>query len=114
MVVHDRVQTEQWLQEKVNREKVIQEIKPKRKRRGVWTVVGIQSLACVVILLLAVLFRFAGGSAYEELRRGFYRALEKNELMTVMSRLWDKEPFDDAEYAEDGSVKQEGFTEPSG
>ncbi|MBR0447217.1 MAG: hypothetical protein IIX28_01965 [Clostridia bacterium] len=111
MVVHDRAQIEQWAQSRVDNQQEARKKKTEKCRRGRWSILGIQSLACALLLLLAVLFRLVGGSAYDGLRQGFYRALEKNELMAVMSRLWDKEPFYGVEFTDEESVKQTDFTD---
>lgn len=112
MVVHDRVKTEQWAQERAIKEQSEPSEKPREKRRrDVWAVTFVQSLACVVLALFVLLFRLVGGDAYEELRQGFHNAMEKNELMAVWSRLWDGDPFYDLEYEEENDVKQQNFTE---
>lgn len=112
MVVHDSAQIEQWTQNRADKERKEHTKKQEKSRRGIWSILGMQSMACAVLFLLVMLFRLAGGSAYDGLRQGFLRALEKNELMAVVSRLWDKEPFYDLEYTEEGSVKQSNFTDP--
>ena len=111
MVVHDRAQMEQWAQSRANNKQEVCKGKTEKSHRGRWSILGIQSLACALFLLLAVLFRLVGGSAYDGLRQGFFRALEKNELMAVMSRLWDKDPFYDLEYTDEGPVKESNFTD---
>lgn len=110
MVVHDPIQTEKLAQNRSASEQITQKLQSREKSRSAWSVIGIQSLACVVLLLLVVLFRLMGGSAYEGLRQGFHRALERNELMTVISRLWDENPFYDLEYTDEGAVKETNFT----
>ena len=57
-----------------------------------WLVVAVQSIACAVILLLALFVRIGGGSAYDELRRGFGDSLRSNDLMAALARLWDGDP----------------------
>ena len=111
MVVHDRTQMEQWAQSRAESKREEEEKTKDTHRRGHWSILAIQSLACALFLLLAVLFRIVGGSAYDGLRQGFFRALERNELMAVMSRLWDNDPFSDVEYTDPESVKQTDFTD---
>lgn len=67
--------------------------KPPRAVGG-WQVVAVQCIACAVILLLALFVRVGGGSAYEELRRGFGDGLRSNDLMAALAQLWDGEPTD--------------------
>jgi len=110
MVVHDPLQTENLVQNRLASEQITKKIQSRKKSRSAWAVIGIQSLACAVLLLLVVLFRLMGGNSYEGLRQGFHRALERNELMTVISRLWDEDPFYDLEYTDEGSVKEKNFT----
>ena len=61
---------------------------------GGWTVLAVQSIACVVILLLALLARVAGGEAYEQLRHGFADSLASNDLVAALTRLWDGDPLE--------------------
>ena len=62
---------------------------PKLKKRHTLSVVAVQSLACGVILLLALLLRAAGGESYEQLRRQFHDELMSNDLMGALAALWD-------------------------
>ncbi len=67
--------------------------KPPRAVGG-WQVVAVQGIACAVILLLALFVRLGGGSAYDELRRGFSDGLRSNDLMAALAQFWDGEPTD--------------------
>lgn len=89
MVVHDPENQERWTAERSVREQKRQA--PDKTRSGRWSVLAVQSLACGLVVALVLLLRLAGGTAYEELRQGFQDALMKNELVGVLSRLWDGE-----------------------
>ncbi|MBE6806890.1 MAG: hypothetical protein E7527_02585 [Ruminococcaceae bacterium] len=98
MVVHDRDAEQRWTQQRVMQEE--------KKKKGVlrcrrWSVLGVQSLACVAVLLLVFVLKLAGGGAYEELKQSFRGALEENQLMTVLSGLFEEEEVD---------VKEHSFT----
>lgn len=86
MVVHNQEQQQAL---STQREKRVKPPKEKKGSSGRWSVLTVQSLACAVMLFLVVLFRMAGGGAYEELRQGVRSALMKNEWMTALARLWD-------------------------
>lgn len=88
MVVHNRENQQQWAEQRA-----AQEQKKRRvaARTGGWSVLGVQSLACVAILLLVFVLKLAGGGAYEQLKQSFREALSKNQLMSVLSGLWDTE-----------------------
>lgn len=105
MVVHDREAQKRWSEQRVMRE-TRKEKSASRSRR--WSVVGLQSLACVAIVLLVFMFKLAGGSAYERLKQSFWGALEQNRLMAVFSDLWGEEKT--AESSEDDGVKEDDFT----
>ena len=111
MVVHNQEQTELWRQQKKTQKHREEKSNVIKKKKQSWSVIGVQSLACVVLFLMALLFRLIGGGAYEDLRLGFHRALEENELMTVVCRLLDMDPLLSSQSAEDSDVKQVGFTE---
>lgn len=105
MVVHDQENRERWTAERMAREQEKQ--KPPKQRFGRWSVLAVQSLACGLVVALTLLLRVAGGTAYEELRQGFQDALMKNELMSVLSRLWDGEVAFDGD---ESDVKETDFT----
>lgn len=86
-----RLKEKQALELAAQQEK--EEEKPPRAVGG-WQVVAVQSIACAVILLLALFVRVGGGSAYDELRRGFSDSLRSNDLMAALAQLWDGEPTD--------------------
>lgn len=65
-----------------------------RRTGSGWQVVAVQSIACVVILLLALLMRTAGGSAYEQLRKSFNDSMMSNDLLATLAVLWDGDPLD--------------------
>ena len=105
MVVHDQENCERWAVERIAQER--EKPAPPSPNVGGWSVLAIQSLACGLVVALALLLRVAGGTAYEEFRQGFQDALMRNELMGVLSRLWDGEMgLNGVENAEKG----EGFT----
>lgn len=103
MVIHDSEQQQQWEEKRREQSEKKQIMVAKRSRR--LSVIAVQSLACAVLLLAAVLLRVAGGPAYAGLQQRFYDALAGNELVSVWMKLWDPEPFGTEE-----SVKSDGFT----
>lgn len=112
MVIHDPQQQQQWAQEQQTRSRAKTPSKPKRPRR--LSLVAVQCLACGVILLVALLFRVAGGSAYTQLQQRFEDALTGNELMTVLMRWWDGDPAESSSLWEEEGVKEQSFTPSSG
>ncbi len=66
----------------------------KKKAYGVGLVVAVQSIACVVVLLLALLVRTAGGEPYARLCKSFQESLMRNDLMAALAALWDGDPAD--------------------
>lgn len=112
MVIHDPQQQQQWAQQQQTRSRAKTPSKPKQPRR--LSLVAVQCLACGVILLVALLFRVAGGSAYTQLQQRFEDALTGNELMTVLMRWWDGDPDESASLSEEEGVKEQSFTPSSG
>lgn len=104
MVIHDEERIEAWLQERAE-----QEIKPQKPPRK-WhlSVVGVQSIACGVVVLVALLLRVAGGEAYGALRQRFQEALTRNEWATAVALLWDE---DELKSSTTEDVKSNDFTE---
>lgn len=60
------------------------------------SVVGVQCIACIVAIGLAALLRFAGGTAYEQLRQTFRECVLRNDLLATLAILWDGDPLESA------------------
>ncbi len=73
-----------------------EEARKEERKRHRLSVVGVQSIACAVALLLTLLLRFAGGSAYEQLRQSFQEHLMRNDLLAALAALWDGDPLEGA------------------
>ncbi|MBQ5841392.1 MAG: M23 family metallopeptidase [Clostridia bacterium] len=56
--------------------------------------VAVQCIACGVAVLLALLLRTAGGSAYEQVRQSFRESLLRNDLPAMLALLWDGDPLE--------------------
>ena len=110
MVVHDRESQELWAEQRQKQEQEKPQEEKSRPRR--WSVLAVQSIACVVILLMAFLLKLAGGSAYEELKQEFRHALADNQLMATLAGWFDGSS--DGENSGESSVKALTFTEDSG
>ncbi len=73
-------------------------IREERKAReknaacGGWRLLAVQSIACVVILLLALFVRLGGGTMYEQLRGLFGDSLLRNDLAAAVVAIWDGDP----------------------
>lgn len=103
MVIHDETRIEAWTQERVEQKKPQE--KPRRKIH--LSVIGVQSIACCVVVLLALLLRVAGGEAYDALRQQFQQAMARNEWATAVALLWNDDPLDKAK---EEVVKPDDFT----
>ena len=68
---------------------------PPRKRHGAGLVVAVQSIACVAVLLMALLLKAAGGEPYEQLCARFQEYLQRNDLLAAVAALWDGDPLDE-------------------
>lgn len=49
---------------------------------------AVQSVACVVILLIALLMRFIGGGAFDQLRQSFNQAMMDNSVINTLASLF--------------------------
>ncbi len=107
MVIHDSDQQQRWAEQ----QQQMRQRKPEKKR-GPLSVTAVQSLACCCILLLALLFRLAGGDAYEGLRQTFYKAMQGNEWVSALAGLLDDTSPNDVS-APKSDDKADGFTPSS-
>lgn len=106
MVVHDETRVQAWTRA---REKKAE--REKRRATGHWSVVAVQSIACCVAVLLALLLRMAGGEAYSSLRRSFQQALARNEWVAAVALRWDGDPLEKVETEELSDDKEDAFTD---
>lgn len=106
MVVHDEVRIQEWTQAR-------EEKQEKEKRRPTFhvSVIAVQSVACCVAVLLALLLRMAGGEAYASLRRSFQQALARNEWVSAVAKAWDGDPIEKTVKTEGDDVKEDTFTD---
>lgn len=106
MVEHDETRVQAWAQAR--------EKKHEREKRHTalhLSVVAVQSIACCVAVLLALLLKVAGGDAYRSLQQSFQQALARNEWVSAVALMWDGDPLERTEEAEAVGVKEEDFTE---
>lgn len=106
MVIHDQERQDYWTEQRIEQNKQMRERKKPRRI----SVITVQCLICLVAVLLAAVLRFVGGEAYEQLRYGVTSALNGNELMTAVMRLWDDEPTEVPSSNEESGVKPDDFT----
>lgn len=104
MVEHDAARMQTWAEtrEKQETERAISQQSASRHL----SVMAVQSIACCVAVLLALLLRVAGGDAYHSLRHSFQQALVRNEWVSAMALLWDGNPL---EKEVPSDVKELGF-----
>lgn len=102
MVIHNEMQVQEWIQP--------QEEPVHTPRRRHFSVLAIQSIACGVVVLLALLLRVAGGEAYESLQTRFRQALVRNEWVTALAVLWDGNPLEKVDDFEEITGKENAFT----
>ena len=55
-----------------------------------WQLLLVQSISCAVVLLIALLLRVAGGSAFEQLREKFNQSIMDNTFASTIAGLFDK------------------------
>lgn len=89
----------------------------RRDSRSGLPLIAVQSLSCVVIILIALVMRFAGGEAFQQLRQSFSESLMSNSLMATLSALVDQntgkgEETDPTTTAPAGETTAPSETEP--
>ena len=109
MVEHDASRVQAWTETREKTQK--QNRKPGKGAALHLSVVAVQSIACCVAVLLAMLLRVAGGEAYRSLQQSFRGALVRNEWVSAVALLWDGDPLEQMEKTEETDVKEENFTE---
>lgn len=88
--------------------------------RSGFPLIAVQSISCVVVILIALVIRFAGGEAFEQLRQSFSDSLMNNSLMATLSALVEGSSGEgnggesSTETSDDTSGASDAKTEPSG
>ena len=106
MVVHDETRVQEWTQAREKKQE-----REKGHPALHLSVMAVQSIACCVAVLLALLLRMAGGEAYQSLRKSFQKGLVRNEWVTSMALLWDGDSIEKTDKEEGVAVKEETFTD---
>ncbi|HPU58824.1 MAG TPA: hypothetical protein PLG48_04860, partial [Candidatus Avimonas sp.] len=57
-----------------------------------WQLVLVQSISCIVVILIVFLFKLVGGTAFKELRDSFNKAIMSNSLMATIAALFEPAP----------------------
>lgn len=105
MVIHDQEKEQVWVAQRVAAHK---EKEHKRDKKKSLSVLGVQCLACGVILALALLLKTLSPNVYTHAQTLFRNYLSSNELLTSLALWWDRDVEEEIEEAED--VKRDNFT----
>ena len=62
-----------------------------KKKAGAagWQLVAVQSISCLVVVLIALVFRLIGGSAFSQLRQSFNESIMSNSIIATLAALLD-------------------------
>lgn len=52
-----------------------------------WQLVAVQSISCIVVVLIVFMFKMIGGSAFKQLRESFNKSIMSNSLMATIAAL---------------------------
>lgn len=84
--------------------------KGKRHSSGGWQLLVVQSISCLVVLLIAFLMKLAGGAAFDQLRESFNAAIMDNSFTSTLAGLLDSS---EKEGETTTSAESGGTTAPS-
>lgn len=93
----------------------------KKNKSSGWQLIAVQSISCVVLILIALVFRMIGGSAFSQLRESFNHSIMSNSILATLAALIES-PKDDSSKKEEssesgdtsGSEASSSEEEPSG
>lgn len=62
-----------------------------KKKAGAagWQLIAVQSISCLVVILIALVFRLIGGSAFAQLRQSFNQSIMSNSIVATLAALLD-------------------------
>lgn len=61
-----------------------------------WQLIAVQSISCLVVILIALVFRLIGGSAFSQLRQSFNQSIMSNSVIATLAALLDTPGPDDS------------------
>lgn len=82
-------------------------------RGGGASLLAVQSISCVVVILIALVMRFAGGEAFQQLRQSFNESVMSNSIMATLAALITGGTEGEPPSGESGT-SSDGSSEPSG
>ena len=88
-----------------------------RQSSGGFRLIAVQSISCVVVLLVVLAMRLMGGSAFEQLRESFNESIMSNSILATFIALWEEnggspsssDPVSDAASSEGESSDTSGM-----
>mgnify|MGYP000986796943 CR=1 FL=1 len=73
-----------------------------------WQLVAVQSISCVAVILIVLVFKLIGGSAFSQLRDSFNKSIRSNSLLATLAAMID---VPDEKNEDDSSVTQSSTQE---
>lgn len=76
---------------------------PKISASG-WQLIAVQSISCLIVIIIVVIFRMAGGSAFSQLRESFNQSIMDNSILATLAGLWENPGSDDVSVSDDSDM----------
>ncbi len=76
--------------------------KQRENKSSGWQLIAVQSISCVVVILIVLLFRVIGGKSFTQLRQSFNKAIMSNSIIATLAALIEA-PSEDPDKEESGS-----------
>lgn len=81
----------------------------KNKSSG-WQLIAVQSISCVVVILITLLFRVIGGSSFAQLRESFNKSIMSNSILATLAALIESPSKDSDDKTPGSDTTTEGST----
>lgn len=79
-----------------------------------WQLIAVQSISCLVVILVALVFRLIGGSAFSQLRQSFNQSIMSNSVIATLAALLDTPGSGDSSSGGDGPSDGDGSSSAAG
>ncbi|MDD2417967.1 MAG: M23 family metallopeptidase [Oscillospiraceae bacterium] len=90
-------------------------VRDEQKNKGSgWQLLAVQSISCVVLILVVLLFRMIGGSAFKQLRKNFNDSIMSNSILATLAALMDSPDTDTSEKETTKTTKETQTNTTSG
>lgn len=78
-----------------------------------WQLIAVQSISCLIVILIVFIFRMVGGASFAQLRKSFNQSIMDNSLLATLAGLWENPGGTDVASGESDGSSDDGTVSES-